>query len=78
MSYVGCPPAGPREMKRAGGDTIQWDNKEMKQKEQLIAGLSGAAPACAALHFLSVKTRAAPVSAAILHTWRLIGIMRSM
>ena len=27
----------PREMKRAGGDTIQWDNKEMKQKEQLIA-----------------------------------------
>ena len=24
-------------MKRAGGDTIQWDNKEMKQKEQLIA-----------------------------------------
>ena len=27
----------PREMKRAGGDTIEWDNKEMKQKEQLIA-----------------------------------------
>ena len=27
----------PREMKRAGGNTIQWDNKEMKQKEQLIA-----------------------------------------
>ena len=27
----------PREMKRAGGDTIEWDNKEMRQKEQLIA-----------------------------------------
>jgi RHS repeat-associated protein len=27
----------PRQMKRAGGNTIQWDNKEMKQKEQLIA-----------------------------------------
>jgi RHS repeat-associated protein len=27
----------PRQMKRAGGSTILWDNKELKHKEQLIA-----------------------------------------
>jgi RHS repeat-associated protein len=27
----------PRQMKRAGGSTILWDNKELRHKEQLIA-----------------------------------------